>query len=114
MKVTNLIKVGGLSVVFLGDEPHVGSLTNLARVANATRSSLDKIEGGRNVLIYMNHCSGGLERYGIDHIPNAIDIISLDGCQCALAICDCLLFCLFCMRYDHDRRLNIIVDYASL
>ena len=57
-----LISSGGLAVLFLGDEPHVGSEANLARVANAARASLNSIAGGSSVLIYMNHCGSGLKR----------------------------------------------------
>lgn len=57
-----LISSGGLAVLFLGDEPHVGSEANLARVANAARASLNSIAGGDKVLIYMNHCGSGLKR----------------------------------------------------
>jgi hypothetical protein len=74
-----LITAGGLGVLFLGDEPHVGSEANLARIANAARASLDQIDGGQSVLIYMNHCGGGLKKYGINQIPGAIDVMSLDG-----------------------------------
>eukprot|EP01043_Picozoa_sp_COSAG02_P057088 COSAG02_NODE_6873_length_3314_cov_10.548198_1_plen_224_part_00 len=79
VEATPLIAEGGLGVVFLGDEPHIGSQENLARVANAARSSLNHIHGGQNVLIYMNHCGGGLKKYGINQIPGAIDVMSLDG-----------------------------------
>ena len=74
-----LIAAGGLGVVFLGDEPHVGSEANLARIAEAARSSLNQIDGGQGVLIYMNHCSGGLKKYGINQIPRAMSKVPEDG-----------------------------------
>eukprot|EP01052_Picozoa_sp_SAG31_P007976 SAG31_NODE_392_length_16294_cov_17.221241_5_plen_321_part_00 len=74
-----LIAAGGIAVLFLGDEPPVGSEANLARVANAARASLDGIDGGDNVLIYMNHCGSGLKHYNITRIPGSIDVMSLDG-----------------------------------
>jgi len=91
--VTNaapLIASGGLAVLFLGDEPHVGSEANLARVANAARASLNSIDGGSSVLIYMNHCGSGLKRYNITKILGAIDVISLDGyCVYDLSVPKC-------------------------
>jgi hypothetical protein len=74
-----LIAAGGFAVLFLGDEPPIGSEQNLARVADAARASLNSMDGGSSVLIYMNHCGSGLARYNITRIPSSIDVMSLDG-----------------------------------
>jgi hypothetical protein len=90
IEATSLITAGGVAIVFLGDEPNVRSEAYLATVASAARASLNNIEGGSSVLIYMNHCGSGLKRYGITKIPGAIDVISLDGyCVYDLSVPQC-------------------------